>query len=47
MRYLNACLQSHWPLDAGQYLSVSPVDGIHLDEAAHAALGAAIASALR
>ncbi|MFT3974552.1 MAG: SGNH/GDSL hydrolase family protein [Amaricoccus sp.] len=31
-------------LDAGEVISVSPVDGIHFDAAAHAALGRAIAA---
>ena len=33
-------------LDAGAHVRVSPVDGIHFDEAAHARLGQAIATAL-
>ena len=33
-------------LDAGEVISVSPVDGVHFDEAAHAALGAAVAEAV-
>jgi lysophospholipase L1-like esterase len=33
-------------LDAGQVIVVSPVDGIHYDAAAHAALGAAVAQAV-
>lgn len=34
-------------LDAGKVISVSLVDGVHYDEAAHAALGKAVASAIR
>ncbi len=34
-------------LDAGQVIRVSPVDGIHYDEASHAALAEAVAAALR
>ena len=34
-------------LDAGTIIASSPIDGIHLDEAAHAALGRAIAELLR
>jgi lysophospholipase L1-like esterase len=34
-------------LDAGQHISVSPLDGVHFDEAAHATLGVAVAQALR
>lgn len=34
-------------LDAGSVATVSPLDGVHLDEAAHAALGAAMAEAVR
>jgi len=34
-------------LDGGAVASVSPLDGVHLDEAAHAALGAAIAASAR
>ncbi|MGI1662348.1 SGNH/GDSL hydrolase family protein [Palleronia sp. KMU-117] len=30
-------------LDAGEVVSVSPIDGVHYDDAAHAALGAAVA----
>jgi lysophospholipase L1-like esterase len=30
-------------LDAGEVLKVSPVDGVHYDEAGHAALGQAVA----
>ena len=30
--------------DAGQVIAVSPVDGVHFDAAAHAALGAAMAA---
>lgn len=33
-------------LDAGRVIAVSPVDGVHFDEAAHAALGAAVAEAV-
>ena len=33
-------------LDAGELIAVSPVDGIHLDAAAHAALGRAIAASV-
>lgn len=33
--------------DAGSVASVSPLDGVHLDAAAHAALGAAMAEAVR
>lgn len=33
-------------LDAGQHARVSPVDGVHLDESAHYALGTAIAQTL-
>ncbi|MEY4884492.1 MAG: hypothetical protein RIS34_2346 [Pseudomonadota bacterium] len=33
-------------LDAGGYISASTIDGIHLDELAHAQLGAAVAQAL-
>jgi lysophospholipase L1-like esterase len=32
--------------EMGAVTSVNPVDGIHLDEAAHAAMGAAMAEAL-
>lgn len=34
-------------LDAGEVVAVSPVDGIHVDAAAHAALGQAIAARIR
>lgn len=34
-------------LDAGEVISVSPVDGVHYDEGAHARLGDAVAAALR
>ena len=34
-------------VDAGKHIAVSPLDGIHFDESAHAALGAAIATALQ
>lgn len=34
-------------LDAGEIVRVSPVDGVHLDEDAHAALGQAVAGAVR
>jgi lysophospholipase L1-like esterase len=33
--------------DAGSVTQVSPLDGVHLDEAGHAALGAAMAEAVR
>lgn len=33
-------------LDAGQHIAVSPVDGVHYDEAAHAVLGRAVAEAV-
>jgi len=33
-------------LDAGRVIAVSPVDGVHFDEAAHAALGRAVAEAV-
>lgn len=33
-------------LDAGEVLKVSPLDGVHYDEAGHAALGAAVARAV-
>jgi lysophospholipase L1-like esterase len=33
-------------LDAGAVLRVSPIDGVHYDEAGHAALGAAVAAAV-
>jgi lysophospholipase L1-like esterase len=33
--------------DAGSVAAVSPLDGVHLDEAAHASLGAAMADAVR
>jgi lysophospholipase L1-like esterase len=33
--------------DAGSVATVSPLDGVHLDEAAHGALGAALAEAVR
>ncbi len=33
-------------LDAGRYISVSPLDGVHFDEAAHATLADAVAGAL-
>lgn len=33
-------------LDAGATIAVSPVDGVHFDEAAHAALGQAVAAAI-
>jgi lysophospholipase L1-like esterase len=33
--------------DAGSVARVSPLDGVHLDEAAHAALGTALADAVR
>lgn len=34
-------------LDAGQHISVSPLDGVHFDESAHATLGDAVTTALR
>ena len=34
-------------LDAGEVIAVSPVDGVHFDAAAHAALADAVAGALR
>ena len=34
-------------LDAGQVIAVSPVDGVHYDEAAHARLAEAVAGAVR
>ena len=34
-------------LDAGKVIEVSPVDGVHFDAAAHLALGAAVAEAVR
>lgn len=34
-------------LDAGDHIKVSPIDGIHYDEAAHATLGREVAKALR
>ena len=34
-------------LDAGQAIAVSPLDGVHFDAAAHAALGRAVAAAIR
>lgn len=34
-------------LDAGSVVQVSPLDGVHLDAAAHASLGAAMADAVR
>jgi len=34
-------------LDAGKVISVSMLDGVHYDEAAHAALGKAVASAIK
>jgi lysophospholipase L1-like esterase len=33
-------------LDAGQVIAVSPIDGVHFDEAAHAKLGRAVADAI-
>ena len=33
-------------LDAGSVIEVSPIDGVHFDEAAHARLGAAVADAV-
>lgn len=33
-------------LDAGKVIEVSPIDGVHFDEAAHAKLGAAVAQAV-
>lgn len=34
-------------LDAGELIAVSPIDGVHFDEAAHATLGAAVARAVQ
>lgn len=34
-------------LDAGRVIEVSPIDGIHFDESAHAKLGKAVAAVLR
>ena len=34
-------------LDAGKVIAVSPVDGVHFDEAAHALLGQAVADVVR
>ncbi len=34
-------------LDAGALISVSPIDGVHYDEAAHAVLGEAVAEAVQ
>jgi len=34
-------------LDAGKVIEVSPVDGVHFDEAAHASLGTAVADAVK
>ena len=34
-------------LDAGEVIAVSPLDGVHFDAAAHAALGRAVAAAIR
>ena len=34
-------------LDAGRAIAVSPLDGVHFDAAAHAALGRAVAAAIR
>lgn len=34
-------------LDAGEHIAVSPVDGLHYDEATHAVLGKVIAAAVR
>ena len=34
-------------LDAGEHIRTSPVDGVHLDPAAHRALGEAVAAAVR
>ena len=34
-------------LDAGEHIEVSPVDGLHYDEATHATLGRVIAAAVR
>ena len=34
-------------MDAGQVISVSPIDGVHFDETAHAALGRAVAEKVR
>lgn len=43
-------LADHWGvgfLDAGAHIAVSPIDGVHFDEAAHATLGAAVAEKVR
>lgn len=34
-------------VDAGEHVDTSPIDGVHLDEAAHRTLGAAIADCVR
>ena len=34
-------------LDAGQHIAVSPLDGVHFDQAAHATLARAVAGAVR
>jgi hypothetical protein len=34
-------------LDAGEHIQVSPIDGIHYEEAAHATLGREVAKSLR
>jgi lysophospholipase L1-like esterase len=34
-------------LDAGRHATVDPLDGVHLDAAAHAAIGAAVAAAVQ
>ena len=42
-------LAAHWGvgfLDAGSHIAVSPQDGVHFDEAAHAVLGQAVAAAV-
>lgn len=44
-----ADLAAHWGagfLDAGAYTAVSPIDGVHFDEAAHALFGRAVAQAV-
>ena len=48
-RYLRAAAESRGCpfLDAGELVSVSPKDGVHLDEAAHARLGAEVAVKVR
>ncbi|MEY4698487.1 MAG: hypothetical protein RIT14_2915, partial [Pseudomonadota bacterium] len=34
-------------LDAGKLISVSPIDGVHFDEAAHQTLGQAVARTIQ